>query len=315
MVVREGALLALGSLSAALLACGEPSEFHTGGGPGTDQPSTCDHVTSVPDDVAERLALDRGFYAKHCAVFGIDVLGSAPVSDAAMLETGRILEGMLADLKDVRDAMHDRYFRVVVVASSAGQDLRDVPELQGLRRAENAAAGIGPDPAFPAASLRDSAIVCRPPEQDPLATPPGDTLVHEVAHAVLDMGLAPLDPDFRDRLRDAYRAARDDGRWTIDLPPAVAGLFGEQPIDNYLMTNADEYWATGVSAWLGYKPMPVAYGLTDDDPPLLALEVIYGRDAFESQDPDLAGLLTEVLGRSPALRPSCTEWIPSFDLR
>jgi len=315
VVSRARQALLVGVLGLSALACEGRSSFATGAGPGNDSPSSCEEVTDVPDEVAKALDLDRRFYARHCAVFGIDVLGSARVSDAAMLEAGRIVEGVFVDKPELRDAVHDRYFRVVLVASSAGEELRQVPELRGIRSFENAAAGIGPDPDFPAATMRDSAIVCRPPDQDPLATPPGDTLAHELAHAVLDMGLSQTDPDFRDRLEAAYDKAREARTWDLELPAPVAALFGEQPTDSYMMKNAGEYWATGASAWFGFRPLPLAYGLTKDDPPQLQLEAIYGRDSLVEHDPDLGALLTEVFGASPTLRPGCPEWIPSIDLQ
>jgi hypothetical protein len=292
-------------------ACGDEPVFATGGGPAADAPSSCAEPTEVPAAVVETLSLDEAFYAKHCAVFGIDVLASRRVPDMAMEVAGRMLQGVLEDDPDLRDALHDRYFRVVLVAASAGEELRDVPELGGISSRENAAAGIGPDPAFPAATIRDSAILCRPPEQDALATPPGDTLLHELGHALLSMGLVETTPDFRDRLDEAFSAARADGRWEIRVLPAADLLFGPLPSDNYLMSNAEEYWATGVSAWLGFKPIPIAYALTDDDPPRLQLQVIYGRDSITDVDPALAELLTEVLGPSPELRHHCPAWIPA----
>jgi len=290
--------------------CAEQPQFETGAGPGNDEPSSCDRVTAVPAEVTRELGLDSRFYAKHCAALGIDVLASARVSDEVMLEAGRILEGMFAERPELRDAVRDRYFRVVLVASSAGERLDDVPELSGLTRAESAAAGLGPDPEFPAATVRDAVIVCRPRDRDPQATPPGDTLVHELGHALLEMGLAETDPDFRARLEDTYGQARSDELWTLRVPVAVQALFGSLPTDNYLMTNPDEYWATGVSAWFGFKPVPLAYGLSDASPPALQLQVIYGRDALSEHDPSLGALLTEIFGPSPALRPSCEEWIP-----
>ena len=311
-VVRALAVL---TWAVAALGCEEKRSFETGRGPGDDSPSSCDQVTDVPDEVAAQLHLDDRFYARHCAVFGIDVLGSSRVPDAAMLEAGRIVEGTFQDEPELRDALHDRYFRVVLVASSAGEELRDVPELSGIRRSENAAAGLGPDAAFPAATMRDSAIMCRPPDQDPLATPPGDTLVHELAHALLEMGLPHTEPDFRDRLEAAFDAARDAGTWDLVVPAKVATLFGEQPTDTYMMKNPGEYWATGASAWFGFRPLPLAYDLTEDDPPQLQLDAIFGRDAIEEQDPALSALLVEVYGRSPALEPGCPEWIPKIDFR
>jgi len=294
----------------AALGCAEQPQFETGAGPGSDEPSSCDRVTAVPAEVTRALGLGSRFYAKHCAALGIDVLASARVSDEVMLEAGRIVEGMFAERPELRDAVHDRYFRVVLVASSAGERLDDVPELSGLTRAESAAAGLGPDPEFPAATVRDAVIVCRPRDRDPQATPPGDTLVHELGHALLEMGLAETDPDFRARLEAAYQQARAQDLWTLRVPTSVELLFGSLPTDNYLMTNPDEYWATGVSAWFGFKPIPLAYGLTDVSPPALQLQVIYGRDSLSEHDPELSALLTDIFGPSPTLRPSCEEWIP-----
>jgi hypothetical protein len=310
--VRKRRLLGLLAVlgTSGMLACAEEAQFETGAGPGSDEPSSCDDVTAVPDDVADAFGLDPRFYAKHCAALGIDVLASERVLDAAMLEAGRIVEGMFAQRPALRDAVHDRYFRVVLVASSAGERLDEVPELSELTRSESAAAGLGPDPEFPAATVRDSVILCRPRDRDPQATPPGDTLVHELGHALLAMGLSETDPDFRARLEAAYRGARAEALWTLRLPSAVEALFGSLPTSNYLMTNPDEYWATGVSAWFGFKGIPLAYGLTDATPPGLQLQVIYGRDSLSEHDPGLSALLSEVFGPSPTLRPTCEEWIP-----
>lgn len=304
MVVRFGWLVAMGMW----VGCAGEPMYATGAGPGDDTPSTCATPTAVPEGVRTALALSPAFYARHCSALGIDVLASEAVSDAVLEEAGRIVEGVLGERPDLRDALHDRFFRVVLVASSAGEHLSDVPELRGITPTENAAAGLGPDPRFPAATIRDSVIACRLSNQDPLATPPGDTLVHELGHAVLDMGLAEVDPGFLDRLRTAYEGARRAGTWQLELGPGVRDLGVNET--NYLMTNADEYWATGVSAWFGFKPIPLGYELTDASPPALRLRVLYGRDALRDRDPDLAALLEEVFGPAPALTTRCRDWVP-----
>jgi hypothetical protein len=297
-----------------VLACAgcQPAEYRTGGGPGNDEPSSCEEPGPVPSEVARELDLDRGFYAQHCAVFGIPILGSAEVSQPALQEAGRLVQGVLEGHTELRDALHDRYFRVVVVASNAGEQLKDVPELADLRDVENRAAGLGPDPEFPAATVRDSTILCRPRTQDPGATPPGDTLVHELGHAILSMGLDAIEPGFRKRLHAAFDTANDDARWQLNMPADVEVLYPGQPTDNYLMTDPDEYWATGVSAWFGLKPIPVGYRLTEDAPPQLALEVIYGRDSLEAHDPELSALLEEVFGAEQTLPHGCPQWIPAL---
>ena len=296
---------------ACVLGCAEPAAFATGAGPGNDEPSRCDDVADVPAGVARTLQLDRRFYARHCTARGFDLLASERVPDPVMREAGRIVEGVFDGNAALRDAVHDRYFRVVIVASSAGEGLDDVPELSDLNATERAAAGIGPDPDFPAATMRDSVIVCRPRDRDPQATPPGDTLVHELGHAILSMGLVETDPGFRARLRAAYDHAREEALWTLHVPASVEAVFPDLSTRNYLMTNADEYWATGVSAWFGFKAIPLAYALTASNPPRLALQVLFGRDPLADHDPELAALLEEVFGPEPALRPSCDEWLPA----
>jgi hypothetical protein len=296
-----------------LCACGSV-EYTTGAGPGSNAKSTCNAITSVPDDVARAFDLDTKFYARYCSVYDFPVLGTANVSDAVMLEAGKLIEGVFAKRTELRDAIHDRYFRVVLVATSTGEELRDVPELHDISARENAAAGLGPAPEFPAATVRDSVILCRPRTQDPEATPPGDTLVHELGHAILDMGLPTVDSTFHGRLHAAYDDARHTGLWKLKVSAAADALFGpDLPTDNYLMTNADEYWAVGVSAWFGLKPIPYGYRVAtagSGEPPVLQLEVVYGRDVLRKQDPALSALLTEIFGPSPALDHKCTAWIP-----
>jgi len=288
----------------------KPAEYRTGGGPGNDEPSSCAEPTDVPSEVAKALELDRDFYGRHCSVFGISVLGSKRVGTPALEEAGRLVQGVLEGRPALRDALHDRYFRVVVVASSAGEQLGDVPELDDLRGSESSAAGLGPDPDFPAATVRDSTIVCRPRTQDPGATPPGDTLVHELGHAILSMGLDAIEPGFRDRLEAAFDDANDQDLWRLNVPADVQVLYPGQPTDNYLMSDPEEYWAVGVSAWFGMKAIPVGYRLSDHDPPQLQLEVFYGRDALLDNDEGLGALLSEVFDPEQSLVHGCPAWIP-----
>ncbi|MDD9947799.1 MAG: hypothetical protein OXU20_42555 [Myxococcales bacterium] len=290
-------------------ACGEP-EYATGAGPADTTPLACDDH-DLPAAVADELALDTSFYAQACSAFGVPVLGSVRLSGTTLALATELVSGVLAPLApNVRDAIHDRYLRVVIVAASAGETFSDVPELADLREAERAAAGIGPDPMFPAATVRDSVVLCRPVHREPAVTPPGDTLVHELGHAVLSMGLEPTQPDFRRRLSHAFTQAAGLARWQTELSPEVRQRFGSRLETPYLMTNADEYWAVGVSVWFGFVGVPIRYELTDAREETLRITWLYGRSQLRQRDPPLAALLEEVFGEEPTLAHHCSGWFP-----
>ncbi len=61
--------------------------------------------------------------------------------------------------------------------------------------------------------------------------PTESILVHEFAHAVMNIGMTE---EQREAVREAYEKAREDGLYKSDI---------------YMMANADEYWAEGSQSW------------------------------------------------------------------
>ena len=60
-----------------------------------------------------------------------------------------------------------------------------------------------------------------------------DILIHEFAHTIHFVGIAPVDPDFENRLQAALEHAIAQGRW----------------FNTYAATDIAEYWAEGVQNW------------------------------------------------------------------
>lgn len=170
------------------------------------------------------------FYKKHVNAGGIPVLGSGRVSDAALLEAADIVDHMLAGRDDVRRAIANNHVRVAVMAVS--EFTTDVPEHSGFhpRRYWNRRyRGIGATTPRPAVSCGEENLLSS--QGDPYV---GESLfVHEFGHAVHEMGVRALDPEFDARLRSTYEAALAAGLWK--------GTYAGQ--------SPTEYWAEGVQSW------------------------------------------------------------------
>ena len=60
-----------------------------------------------------------------------------------------------------------------------------------------------------------------------------DIMIHEFAHTIHNVGIAPIHPEFNDELQAALDDAVSKGRWK----------------NVYASTNIEEYWAEGVQNW------------------------------------------------------------------
>lgn len=302
----------LAVLLCAVAACAAPS-YSTGAGPADTLANTCsDGGGPVPEAIADQYALDTRYYARYCHAWGVPVLGSAQLDPRVLAEAGRLTSALLEARQDIRDALHDRYLRVVVLASSRGERFQDVPELKDTGAREAAAAGLGPTPDFPAVTVRDSVVVCRPTNDSPNVSPPGETLIHELGHAVLEMNGGALANDFKGRLKQAFSRAQSQQTWLLDIPTNVGAYFGtDLPTENYLMTNRAEYWAVGTASYFGFKPIRIGYGTRRNQPNQLQLThlQIQGPEALSAQDPALTALLAEAYPGPPVAEHLCPEWL------
>jgi alpha-glucosidase len=223
-------------------------------------------VTEVPDELRELLGLDL-FYRKFTTAKGLPVLSSDKVSDAGLIEGADIVNHMLADREDVRQALIKNKVRLVVMAPT--EMTTDVPEQRDMTPKDywdRRARGLG-------ASRRKPVVSCG---EENLLNLKGDRyrneniLVHEFSHTIT-LGLRDLDPTFNDRLRDTYKNAMDKGLWK----------------NTYAATNAGEYWAEGVQSYFDTNAPPG--GVHNE---------IDTREELAEYDPDLFKLIDEAFKQS-----------------
>jgi cyclophilin family peptidyl-prolyl cis-trans isomerase len=219
----------------------------------------------VNDRLRTDFGLD-GFYQKNVMVGSLPVVGSADVSDEALLEAAWIVERLAGERADILDAMADQKVRLVVMAWN--EFTTDVPEHAHLEPAvywDRRARGLGSTPAAPAVSCAEENLLSFP--ADPYEEE--NILIHEFAHAMHEMGLNRVDPSFDGRLREAWESAKERGLWR----------------GTYAITNPSEYWAEAVQSWF------------DDNRQNDALHNrVDTRAELKEYDPALASLCEEVFG-------------------
>jgi cyclophilin family peptidyl-prolyl cis-trans isomerase len=206
------------------------------------------------------------FYQKNVMAGPLPVVGSAGVSDEALLEAAWIVERMLGERDDILEAMADQKVRLVVMAWN--EFTTDVPEHAHLEPAvfwDRRARGLGASAEAPAVSCAEENLLAYP--GDPYEQE--NILIHEFAHAMHEMGLNRVDPTFEERLREAWEGAKEHGLWR----------------GTYAITDRAEYWAEAVQSWF------------DDNRENDALHNrVNTRAELEEYDPALAALCSEVLG-------------------
>jgi hypothetical protein len=231
-------------------------------------------VTAVPETVRARLGL-APFYQKYLDVGGLPIVGSANVSDYALLEAAWIIRHMLAGRDDILQALAANRVRVAVMAWN--EFTTDIPEHSKLTPKtywDRRARGLGATPEAPAVSCGQENLLCQP--GDPYRTE--NLLIHEFAHTIHEMGLSRLDPTFDSRLNAAYERAKGQGLWP----------------KTYAITNRQEYWAEGVQCWFDnnrendscHGPINTRAELEQYDPPLATLcEEIFGAGPWRYKKP------------------------------
>lgn len=218
--------------------------------------------TTIPDAVVKKFNLDTNFYKKHVDYKSLSILGSAKVSDAALLEARYLIDQLLGEREDILKAMIRRGCRFMVMAPA--EMTTDVPEQRRLKNDpktnwDKRARGLG-----------GRLSSCG---EENLLNLKGDRynqeniLIHEFNHAIHQQGLREVDPTFDGRLRQTYQKAMDKGLWK----------------GTYVATNASEYWAEGAQAY--FDCMRPQFGANT-------------REKLKEYDPDLFALVDEVYRQS-----------------
>ncbi len=218
-----------------------------------------------PVTVQETFDLDP-FYEQWIDVDGLPVVASAKVSPYAVKEAAWLIRQMLGHRQDILQALAENSVRFAVMAYS--ELTTDIPEHSDLKPDyywDRRARGLGSTPARPAVSCGEENLLNY--AGDPYSTE--NILVHEFAHAIHQMGLNKVTPNFDDRLETTFNAAKENGLWK----------------DTYAITNRAEYWAEGTQSWFDTNR-------ANDD----QHNHVDTRDKLKDYDPELAALLTEVYG-------------------
>lgn len=225
-------------------------------------PRAAAQVTEVPEAVHKRFHLDTDFYKKHVDYKGFSILGSAKVSDEALLEAHYLIDQLLGRREDILKAMIQRGCRFMVMAPT--EMTTDVPEQRHLKNDprtnwDRRARGLG-----------GRLSSCG---EENLLNLKGDRynreniLIHEFNHAIHQQGLREVDPTFDGRLRQTYQKAMAKGLWK----------------GTYVATDHNEYWAEGAQAY--FDCMRPQFGANT-------------RAKLKEYDPDLFALVDEVYKQS-----------------
>ncbi|MFT5524632.1 MAG: hypothetical protein ACI9HK_002589 [Pirellulaceae bacterium] len=176
-------------------------------------------------------------YKKFISANGYPILASKRVDDYALKEAAYLVDTMLANRPDVRQAMIESGSRMLVFAHN--EFTTDLPEYSGFTPKDywdRRSRGFG-------GSLQDP--VCSVAEENLLgfAGDPYKTeciLIHEFAHNIHLRGLVHIDETFDRRLREAYDSSLGQGLWK----------------GKYAAVNHYEYWAEGVQSWFSNNRQP-----------------------------------------------------------
>ncbi|XP_038068676.1 adhesion G-protein coupled receptor G7-like isoform X2 [Patiria miniata] len=227
----------------------------------------CGNITQVPDDVRTDFPLDA-FYQKYTHAYGIPIVSSNVSLDASLTRACYTVRFLLADRKDLRDAMYDQYGRVAVIALT--ERTTQIPEHSYLNSDvwDDRARGLGGTRQVPVTTDGEENILCRSWRQDRWYEE--DILIHEFAHAIHLISLNRVDAAFDSALQTAYDMAVVDNLWP----------------STYAISRKIEYFAEGVQ---GFFNVQVCRSFVD-----AVHNHICTRDALKGYDRRLFDLITEV---------------------
>ena len=236
------------------------------------------------------------FYKKYVDANGYPIVSSAKVNDYALLESGYIVNMMLAERPDVRDAMVKSGSRLIVMGYQ--EYSTDIPEYAHFKPKnfwDRRARGFGGSLTDPVCSCAEENMLAF--DGDPYSTE--NILIHEFAHNIHLRGMVNIDKTFDGRLKKSYDAALAKGLWK----------------GTYAATNKEEYFAEGVQSWFNNNRQPdhdhnhvdTRVELKEYDPGLAALcEEVFGKTELEYTKPQTR-LKDHLEGYDPAKAPKF-EW-------
>ena len=223
-------------------------------------------ITSPPAE----LNLDP-FYEKYVSANGYPVVSSGKVNDYALKEAAWLINQMLDQRPDIRQAMIDSGSRMIVMAHN--EFTTEIPEHSRLKPKDfwdARARGLGGSEHDPVCSCGEENLLGY--KGDPYEKE--NILIHEFAHNIHLRGVVRIDPTFNPRLRTQYERAMAAGLWH----------------GKYASENPNEYFAEGVQSWFN-----------NNRPPDHDHNHVDTRAELKEYDPGLAALCEEVFGDQTGL--------------
>lgn len=173
------------------------------------------------------------WYAQGVEVLGMRIVGSKKLKPEALLEAARLTEKMLEKRPFIAEELGKQRIHTAIMAES--EVTTDVPEHRKMNEMfpetdwNKRARGLGPGPASMITSAAEENLLRYKTDWYK-----GESIfIHEFAHAIMDYGIPPFDPEFLGNVEKTYQAAKKKGLWT--------GLYAGE--------NAHEYWAEGVQSY------------------------------------------------------------------
>ena len=227
---------------------------------GSRQPLLPDYIAFSVTAPSAELALDS-FYRKYVDAHGIPVVTSDKVPDAALLAARDIVQFMLADRPDLRQELIRKKWKLAIMAET--EVTYDIPEhrkyrllpkidderltpqqrenyhkpggvgtLTGAEYWNSRGRGFGGEP--------DGENTTSCAEENLLGYPGtryfGQSIcVHEFSHGIMRGAIYTVDPEYRKAVEDAYASAKKQGLTSAQGYPG---------------NNFNEYWATGIEAYV-----------------------------------------------------------------
>jgi hypothetical protein len=175
----------------------------------------------------------NAFYKKYLDANGIAIISSWRVPDSALWKAQEIVCFMTNDLpKDVLQQLQKMGTRVGVMARYEGTT--DIPEHAYLASDTSMnwdlrARGLGGDLTCPLTTCAEENLLCYQIDKYHAE----DILIHEFAHSIHIIGIAPIDPTFEPKLKELLDKAVSEGKYR----------------NTYAKTDILEYFAEGVQDW------------------------------------------------------------------
>ncbi len=181
------------------------------------------------------------FYTQRIEAGGFPIVASSKVNPYALKEAAYLVDLMLTNRPDVRNAMIKSGARLSILAWN--EFTTDQPEWKWLAKdkvpgftsiapkdyRDARARGMGGSGTDPFCSCAEENLLGY--KGDPYSTE--NILIHELAHNIHLRGMANVDPGFDGRVKASYDTAMKAGLWK----------------GKYASVNHHEYFAEGVQSW------------------------------------------------------------------